>query len=302
MSHACATLLLLACEAASCVAGAATTLEVRPSATDPAIHRFNEPHYVVVPDGEPARQELLVFLPGTGGRPANVSGFIDAAAGFGYRAIALAYNDVPAVVQMCRRDPDPTCSARFREERIYGDDVSGSIDDAAAESIVNRLARLLAYLAAREPAQRWRDYLDDGGLPRWDRIVVAGHSQGAGMAAFLARRQAVARVVLFSSPWDFYGDPPRLAPWIRGPGATPPQRWFGAYHARENTARVIAAAYAALGIPPAHVRVFAREPRVKAGANPYHVSLVGNRATPLDADGRPAYLEDWRFLLTAAPQ
>src|SRR6266566_5654714 len=39
--------------------------------------------------------------------------------------------------------------------------------------------------------------------PKWGRIVLAGQSQGAGMAAFIAKRQAAARVILFSSPWDF---------------------------------------------------------------------------------------------------
>jgi hypothetical protein len=32
---------------------------------------------------------------------------------------------------------------------------------------------------------------------------LAGQSQGAGMAAFIVKRQAAARVILFSSPWDF---------------------------------------------------------------------------------------------------
>jgi len=56
--------------------------------------------------------------------------------------------------------------------------------------------------------------------PKWGRIVLAGQSQGAGMAAFIAKRQAAARVILFSSPWDFVvsdGNARRLAPGSRRP-------------------------------------------------------------------------------------
>jgi hypothetical protein len=72
----------------------------------------------------------------------------------------------------------------------------------------------------------------ENGAPKWGRIVLAGQSQGAGMAAFIAKRQAAARVILFSSPWDFVvsdGKARRLAAWISAPSKTPPERWFGAY-------------------------------------------------------------------------
>ncbi len=60
----------------------------------------------------------------------------------------------------------------------------------------------------------------ENGAPKWGRIVLAGQSQGAGMAAFIAKRQAAARVILFSSPWDFVvsdGNARRLAPGSRRP-------------------------------------------------------------------------------------
>jgi hypothetical protein len=61
------------------------------------------------------------------------------------------------------------------------------------------------------------------------------------MAAYIAQRTTVARGVLFSSPWDSYGPRRTLAPWVtRGVGATPADRWYGAYHRREATAELIA--------------------------------------------------------------
>jgi predicted esterase len=270
---------------------------IAPHETDPAITRFDVPHYVTFePPMDPAAN-LLVFMSGSGGVPGGTSEFLAVAASRGYRVISLAYNDLPAVVAVCTSDPDPTCSGRFRQKRIFGDNVLASIDDRPAESIVNRLVKLLEALDRLHPAEGWGQFLD-GAAPKWSRIAVAGHSQGAGMAAYLAQRRAVARVVLFSSPWDNSGHE-RLAPWINGTGVTPADRWFAAYHKKENTASLIARAYQALKIPPAQIRVFALEPDKRVGDNPYHLSMVGNGTTPHDATGAPAYVADWSFLVGA---
>jgi hypothetical protein len=272
------------------------TYRVAPHDTDPALTRFDNPHYIVFDRSAPASADLFVFMSGTGGKPAAVSDFLDVVAGQGYRVISLAYNDAPAVVGVCPRDPDPDCSARVRQKRIFGDDVTSRVDDTPAESIVNRLVKLLVTLDRQHPSEGWGGYVD-GGAPRWDRIAVSGHSQGAGMAAFIAQRHTVARVVLMSSPWDFHGRLGQLAPWVlAGPGKTPADVWFASYHAKENTAKFIVDAYRALRIPDSHIRVFTLEPARKTGDNPYHASELGNLGTPRDRSGAPAYAEDWRFL------
>jgi acetyl esterase/lipase len=270
---------------------------VAPHDTDPAITRFDDPHYIVFDRSAPATADLVVFMSGTGGKPANVSDFLDLAAGQGYRVISLAYNDTPAVVAVCPPDPDANCSAKVRQKRIFGDNVTGRVDDTPAESIVNRLVKLLVALDLQHPSEGWGAYLDNG-APRWNRIVITGHSQGAGMAAYIAQRRTVARVVLFSSPWDFHGRLGQLAPWVLdGPGKTPAASWFAAYHKSENTARYIAEAYRALKVPAANTRVFDLEPARKTGENPYHLSMVGNLATPRDPSGAPAYADNWTFLI-----
>src|SRR5579864_8153507 len=48
---------------------------------------------------------------------------------------------------------------------------------------LNRLVKLLGKLDHDHPSDGWGQYLDNG-APRWGRITVAGHSQGAGMAAY----------------------------------------------------------------------------------------------------------------------
>jgi predicted esterase len=271
---------------------------VKPSATDPAISRFDTAHYILFNANTGPEASLLVFLPGPGGDPPGPVPFLEAAADAGYRVISLSYNDTPAVAVYCPRRGDPACSEKFRRMRIYGDGaVDPAIDNSSAESIVNRLAKLLQYLDRREPRRKWSGYLENGTL-NWGRIAFAGQSQGAGMAAFIAKEQVVARVILFSGPWDFVvsnGNVRTLAPWIAVPGKTPRERWFGGYHARENTADLIAKAYAALRIPSDNIRVFrlnlsAARQQAKGG-NPFHGEGIRN----------PAYARQRAFLLGRSP-
>ncbi|MEO8619448.1 MAG: hypothetical protein ABI625_00200 [bacterium] len=255
-------------------AAALVKYRVTPESTDSSIHRFNDPHYVVFERTTTSAAPLLVFMPGTGGMPERTSAFADLAAHMGYRVIGLEYTDTPAVAQLCPKNRDPKCSEHFRQKRIYGDDVTDVIDDRPSESVVNRLTRLLTTLYHDHPTEGWADYLENG-QPKWGKIAVSGLSQGAGMAAYIAQKTLVARVILFSSPWDNYGPRQTLAPWIvTGHGETPADRWFAAYHEKEPTAAAIARAYAALGIPSSQIRVFTLEPAPT-----------------------PAYLEDWRFLM-----
>jgi acetyl esterase/lipase len=278
--------------------------------TDPGIQRFLGPNWVLYDPPPSATADLLVYLPGTGRGPdarspfPAIRWFLDAAADQGYRVIALEYDNSPAELQVCMRNPDPSCSADFREKRIFGDDATSLIDDTPAESIVNRLTKLLEYLDKTHPNEGWGAYLDNG-APRWSRIAIAGHSQGAGMAAFLAKRVEVARVILLSGPADFTVPGRVLAPWISDPGATPPDRWYAMYHQQEKLAPLLQRAYVALGIPPDHIRVATLPPRVPRWFNGqgdlYHLSDIGDGTTPLDAAGAPAYLGDWNFLLGHSP-
>jgi hypothetical protein len=271
---------------------------VKPSDTDPAIKRFDRVDYVLFNQATPSTANLLVFLTGTSGRPPGPTAFLHAAADAGYRVISLDYNDEPAVAVYCPRKA-AACSESFRRMRVYGDGISidPSIDNTKTESIVNRLVKLVAYLDSQDPQQNWGAYLN-GDAPNWDRIALAGQSQGAGMAAYLAKGRTVGRVILFSSPWDFVasnGGSRTLAPWIAMPSKTPPERWFGGYHQRENEANLLAKSYAALRIPPQNVRVFKGGlPASKNGkqeANPFHGLGLND----------PAYEQDRAFFLGRSP-
>ena len=267
--------------------------QIVPSAADPRVHDFDEPSLALTGSHVRANAPLAIFLTGTGGHPATGPRHLYATiADQGYRVLALEYDDMPAVAELCPRDPDPACSADFREMRIYGTGRSRAVSNPPAEGIVARLVAALRALDRQAPGQGWGAYRD-GDQPRWDRILVSGLSQGAGMAAFIAKRHAVYRVVLFSSPWDWTGRDHHPAPWLSGPSATPMDRWQAEYHRRERTAPQLAAAYRLLGIPADHIYVFNRDlPRnAPDNGNPYHGSTVRDRG----------YEPQWRAMYGRAP-
>ncbi len=267
-----------------------TVLSVQPSALDPAVRQFDDPSVVVLPDGAKPTTPVVLFLTGTGGKPSYSLDFQKVVAGQGYRVIALTYDDEPAVSQVCPRDPDPACSSDFREMRTWGDGPSKAVSNPVAESIDARLTTLLNALNRRRPGDGWSAFVKDG-HPDWSRFVVSGLSQGAGMAAYIAKKHEVARVVLFSSPWDWTGPQRSPAPWLGTPTATPMERWYAEYHARENTAPAIQRAYAVLGIPPDHIRVFNRDlpdrfPQASRSPNPFHGMTIRDTG----------YADDWRAM------
>lgn len=250
-----------------------TSRSVLPSLTQASITRFNEPHYVAIdPARDRADAPLVLFMAGTGGKPREMA-FFPALVRAGHRVISITYNTGEAIQQVCPANPDPECAGKARQKRLYGVITIDVIDDAPQDAIVPRLVWLLIYLDREFPLERWNRFLANDNID-WRRVVVTGQSQGAGMAAYLAKEHSVARAVLFSSPWDSYGGKggqlPALAPWLSRPSATPASRWYGAYHGKENTAPLIARAYAALGIPAANVCVWTAEPANANGPNPYH--------------------------------
>jgi hypothetical protein len=278
--------------------------EVLPSEVDPQIKRFDAPNLIVYQHDVKRDAPLLVYFSGTGGTPMGGWLFLQAAAKAGYRVIGLTYDNAASDPQTCGPNPDPACSDRFRQKRIFGDDVTKDIDDLPAESIVNRLTKLLEYLDAHHHDENWGRYLRKG-EPDWSRIAVAGHSQGGGVAAYIAKKKSVYRVIDLSGAWDRTEGTKEWAPWVTSKSATPMDRWYAAYHAKESRADAMKAAYAVLKIPPNHIRVLTLEPNPQAkspaGADAYHGSMISERSTPRDANGDPAYASDWAFFL-GSPQ
>lgn len=268
---------------------------VKPSAANPAVRQFDENNVVLVPKDIGANVPLVVFLPGTGGKPENARLLLETVAKQGYRVIGLTYDDEPAGNVECPQDPDPRCAAAFRAMRSFGTEIGARspVKNPPEEAINHRLVSLLQYLDREHSGAGWSAYVTADGRPVWARIILTGLSQGAGMAAYIAKFERVDRVVLFSSPWDVTGRDKRPAPWLYRDSVTPMDRWWAERHAKENTTEWLAHAYAALQIPRDHLLLFdapLNPGRVQEGDNPYHGSTIKN----------PAYVPQWRQMFGEA--
>jgi hypothetical protein len=279
LSRAAVTVAILVLIGAAEVKASVREILVRPHETDPAIALADMPHYVAY-DLQAVGGLLFVFMPGTG-VTAQPSPLLDTAIERGYRAISLSYHNTPAVAQVCVGSRDRLCAAKFRQKRVFGSNETSVIADTPADSIVNRLTKLLQYLSVTDANGRWDKYLLDG-KPRWNCIALGGQSQGGGMAAFIAKEHAVWRVITFSGGWDNRGQPGPVRPadvaaWYSAPASTPANRWFGTYHQQEENAAAIARTYDALGIPKGNVVVF-RTPVPKEGAHGFGANNPANVA------------------------
>lgn len=84
-----------------------------------------------------------------------------------------------------------------------GVDLEGPLTAVAQEyfasmrnfSIEPLLAKVLAELG-------WTDYIMETGMPAWSKIVITGHSQGAGNAAHVAYKMPVKGALVLSGPQD----------------------------------------------------------------------------------------------------
>ena len=301
---------------------------VDPTELDPAaVSHPAARHEVWVPTDPsvPLRDELLVFLPGTGNTPDGFDKVAQVALRAGYPVIVLAWpgEDHPATPCYTLHPDDmaamEACRTAAFEEKAYGNGVSEVEDIPPGDSVVGRLTRLLSWLDAEYPSADAGRFLD-GDAPRWSSIAIAGFSQGALIAGLLAKDHAVARAVLFAGGCDsFTTDDGEvyLAASCSAPRATPVERIWALSHARDETNEDLAV-HEALGLPalggyadageesPAyctdtHLLAFNLP---SAGDDPtkFHLAVAHDNFMPVDADGVPVLAEDIFYLFTAAPR
>ena len=193
---------------------------------------------------EPAGTEsgtLVLLLNGTGGSPGQMvfdpgRNLFNAAAESGHHVLALAYRSDLAVGEMC--GPRPECYAATRSTQLTGVFQPGAdsslADIRVDEGVIPRLDQALRALDASRPGAGWSAFIGNGAASAaadriaWQRIIVSGHSQGGGHAAYLGKLFPVVRVVQFSSTCDAPGGVP--APWTAAGSAwatSPADAFFG---------------------------------------------------------------------------
>jgi hypothetical protein len=206
-------------------------IQVLPQETDPAIAASAEPHYAYVDNSKHLQGLLVVFLGGTNSSPNQYLMFPKAAAAQGYHVVNINYPNT--VSGRSCGDSDPSCFAAYHEEFIFGSPTAQDGAVNAANSIQNRLVRLLQYLDHKDPGDGWDQFFSNN-TPVYTKLVVAGHSQGGGHAAYIGHKFHVNRVLMFSSPYDYNEKTSKSATWCTESAATPAAQFFGVLHRRDE--------------------------------------------------------------------
>lgn len=289
---------------------------VTPSATDSNITQvyIGERHWVYPPDTN-TRNRLLLMLPGTLARPSAYQGVMEAGAAAGLHVIGLVYVNTNDVSSRCGLDCQ--CYEDYRMEMIDGTDRTTNLVMDRANSIENRLNKLLLFMATNNPTEGWGQFLDSTTNAVWSNIIVAGHSQGAGHAAMLAHTRRVARVLMFS--WSDrcldFPNPVGPPPWVSTNNPTPGDRYFGFHHTNDPTvlAEWATQTWARLGLPafgevtmiedaplpphgPTHSHFTDTAPRGTNGAA-YHNATAVDLNTPTNAAGQYVYAPLWSYMM-----
>jgi len=279
---------------------------VDPNVTDTAAY------FAVVDKSVAAVNKLFLFLPGTGAQALLYEDVAREAAHLGYHVLNLNYINTDAVASLCVTNSDPNSYENVRLEVLDGIDRTSLIDVNPANSIQNRLIKTLQYLDAQNPGQGWGQYLQ-GSSPLWQKMVVAGHSQGGAQAAIIGKQHQVDRVVMFAPGNDYSATINNLAPWISKAGATSAGRYYGFKNINDTATGTLQQTYqmwtqlgmdafgSAINVDIFGVNLTQSHTFITGltSSNDAHNTLVTDNTTFFQADGTPVYSDVWQYLLAS---
>ena len=303
---------------------------------------FRKESRVFVPKDGPTSDELFVFLGGSGGKCSNHKWIGTMAAATGRRAICLAYVNDPSMYVYCKdllaQDPTTTCGGDIRRENIYGEDHSDRIQIGPRNAIVGRLRALLTHLGETEPGLGFDSYLVNGEI-QWQKVAIAGFSQGGGNAGILSQDHEMSRAIFYSKgigsafhvlteTCQTLADCPaeaeecqggmcvRVEPsaYVTENRATPAAKTWGIIHEKEGATTYSLDAWRAWGMdlcsdlvsiedyPDDYFCSHMLSTRAKpasGGEHEYHGSMGGDMTMAKDANGYPLNQRAYMMMMSA---
>ena len=208
------------------------SLLVQPSQTDANYSTSDKSHFVVR-NTKNHLNKLMLFIGGSFSSPDNYTFISEHAASIGFDVISISYpNNIPAA-SLASSD-DQFAFDNYRDEICFGNQVSNAVSVDDLNSINTRTLKLIQYLHNTFPEQNWNQYLTASNNLDWKKIVVAGHSQGAGHACYLGKKRLVHRVIMFSGPNDYSTYFDRPANWLSEDGITELSKQYALLHINDE--------------------------------------------------------------------
>lgn len=200
------------------------TYYVKPISTNPN-YASNEDSSTVSHDAGNQINKLFLFLGGTNSSSSeNYIALKNRSVDLGFHFINLSYPNTVAAASLSN-DSDSLVFNKYRQEICFGTNISPDVSVDSLNSIAQRVLNLLQYLNTTYPVDNWGQYLLNNSVD-WTKILIGGHSQGSGHAAYIAKQFPVSRVLMFSGPNDYSDYYSNSANWLSEFGATPLQQHF----------------------------------------------------------------------------
>jgi len=230
-------------------------IKIKPSQTNPGVvvpnitvdgveYDGDAEHFVMGTTKSKHKNRVIVYLPGTTDRPELSSCLLKSvAASLPYPTIGLSYaylsrgdkfrnegcaqigvySGVPAQVDCLERQHDDAINGGGYGALSFKD--GKPLWDAVEQhnSITARLGFLLKYLDDTIPNSGWNELYDTDinssfPTPKWGKLEIMGHGQGAGHAAYLGQTQNIKGAIMVSGPQDeCISCPANTSFWIDGP-------------------------------------------------------------------------------------
>jgi hypothetical protein len=283
---------------------------IAPVTTDAAITTSLSNHFASVKEGTTLKNVLYIFLPGTYRNPTVCLATTRKAASLGYHSIGLMYDNRVAGNPLCSPTGDVTCHSRARREVIDGIDRHPGVNVNTANSLINRLVKLLTYLQKTHPTQNWGQYLVSG-QPNWSKIIVAGHSQGGAIAGVIGKYYPIKKVIMISM-MDFLNNG-KTPDWETLPANK--EKYFAIINSADELVPYakVKAGWDVMGmsayggrinvdwnLPPysnTHTLITTINP-TSTGTDKYHNSTGVDSYIPKNSTGKYVYDKAWEYLIT----
>lgn len=241
-------------------------------------------------------QKLFVFFPGSDGAPSDHKKIAETIGKTGIRVLVLAYQNNGALQTLC--GTTDSCYSQARQDRVEGSGASSYVQ-SVADGVKNRLLKALQKL-------QWNSFYS-GNTILWDKIILGGFSQGAGVAAWIGKHYSVLRICQFSGTWD-HTVGTTSASWLSASSVTAANRFYGFTHKDDSLANGVSyldlnwqalgmgtGAYELYTTSMSGQKIYANDSDTACIANTHGCSVMDS-ATPILADGTPRYANAWKYV------
>lgn len=193
--------------------------------------QLNTEKGIVMPAKGIRKNILLAFIGGTGSVPQDNILFAEFAAEKGFDVAIVNYPNSVSSMDLYQQS-DTFAYEKFHEEILYGNDVSTLVNVDKTQSILSALVFLISKLNSNFGIQK-NLYIKNN-LPDFSAIMVAGHSQGAGHAAYLGQQVNCKKILLFSGPNDDLKKLKIQPLWLKKPTITEKNKFTTVLHHKDE--------------------------------------------------------------------